>query len=177
MLHAPKNADSLRESRKTELPVEKEFEHELVEIFSELADIFGNPRSLGAIYGLLFSSETPLSMEEIVERLAISKGSASQGLRQLEELGAITRFKENGDRYQRYSARLELKPLLAGFLNKRLLPSLANGTSRLNRLQTLLPELAQNQQPGATLRVNRLSKWHRRANSFLPLAQRFLQAD
>lgn len=177
MFRTSQDSDTPSEARKTNPSVEREFEHELVEIFSELADIFGNPPSLGAIYGLLFASETPLSMEEVVERLAISKGSASQGLRQLEELGAITRSKENGDRYQRYTARLELKPLLAGFLNKRLLPSLASGTVRLDRLQTLIPELTKSHQSGATLRLNRLSKWHRRANSFLPLAQRFLQAD
>lgn len=157
--------------------VTRQFEQELVDIFSELADIFGNPPSLGAIYGLLFASEAQLSMEEVVERLGISKGSASQGLRQLEELGAITRSKENGDRYQRYSARLELKPLLGGFLSKRLLPSLASGSDRLKRIQNLIPALESDNQAAATLRLNRLSKWYGRANSFLPLAQRFLQAD
>jgi len=157
--------------------VTRQFEQELVDIFSELANIFGNPPSLGAIYGLLFASEAHLSMEEVIERLGISKGSASQGLRQLEELGAITRSKENGDRYQRYSARLELKPLLSGFLSKRLLPSLASGSTRLDRIQTLIPNLEATSQLGATLRLKRLSKWYGRANSFLPLAQRFLQAD
>lgn len=163
--------------RHSNTPVEREFERELVEIFAELADIFGNPPSIGAIYGLLFVAEAPLSMEEVVERLTISKGSASQGLRQLEELGAIIRSKEAGDRYQRYSAHLELKPLLAGFLKKRLLPSLSNGTSRIERLQALIPEMPQTQRPGAKLRLDRIKKWHNRANSFLPLAQRFLQAD
>lgn len=158
-------------------PIARQFEQELAVIFSELADIFGNPPSLGAIYGLLFASETPLSMEEVIVRLNISKGSASQGLRQLEELGAIYRSKESGDRCQRYHARLELKPLLAGFLNKRLLPSLATGADRLDRLKTLIPALNSSQQKGAKLRLDRLSKWHGRANSFLPIAQKFLQAD
>jgi len=156
---------------------ERQFEQELVAIFSELADIFGNPPSLGAIYGLLFATESPLTMEEVVDRLGISKGSASQGLRQLEELGAITRSKETGGRSQRYTARLELRPLLAGFLSKRLLPSLASGSDRLNRIKTLIPELETTTQVGAALRLNRLSKWYGRANSFLPLAQKFLQAD
>ena len=95
-------------------------EREYVSIFSELADLFGNPRSHGAIYGVLFSSERPLSMDEIVTRLGISKGSASQGLRQLEELGAILRAREDGERTHTYEARIELKPLIAGFLRRRL---------------------------------------------------------
>ena len=38
-------------------------QRELVVVFSNLAELFGNPRSLGEIYGVLFASEHPLSME------------------------------------------------------------------------------------------------------------------
>ena len=78
-------------------------------------------------------------MEEIIARLEISKGSASQGLRQLEELGAVSRARENGERSHIYIARIELKPLLAGFLDKRLAPRLASGAGRLKHLEKLLP--------------------------------------
>ena len=152
-------------------------EHEFVAIFSDLADLFGNPRSHGAIYGLLFSSERPLSMEEIIARLEISKGSASQGLRQLEELGAISRARENGERSHIYVARIELKPLLAGFLHKRLAPRLAAGVGRLQRLEKLLPALPSDFRPTARLRLQRITKWHKRARAFLPLAQKLLQGE
>ncbi len=150
---------------------------ELVEIFSDLAELLGNPRSLGEIYGLLFASEHALSMEEIVVDLHISKGSASQGLRQLEELGAVTRAKADGTRNHLYSARLELKPLLAGFLSKRLGPGLSGGAERLGRLHGLIPELPRELQPAARLRLDRITKWHKRAATFIPLAQRLLQGE
>jgi DNA-binding transcriptional regulator GbsR (MarR family) len=152
-------------------------EHEFVSVFSDLADLFGNPRSHGAIYGLLFSSERPLSMEEIIARLGISKGSASQGLRQLEELGAISRARGDGERAHTYVARIELKPLLAGFLHKRLAPRLASGAGRLQRLEELLPSLPSNFRPIARLRLQRIAKWHKRAHAFLPMAQKLLQGD
>lgn len=152
-------------------------EHEFVAIFSDLADLFGNPRSHGAIYGLLFSSERPLSMEEITARLGISKGSASQGLRQLEELGAISRTKEDGERIHTYVARIELKPLVAGFLHKRLAPRLESGAGRLRRLEKLVPSLPANFRPTARLRLQRITKWHKRAHAFLPIAQKLLQGD
>jgi DNA-binding transcriptional regulator GbsR (MarR family) len=152
-------------------------EREFVAIFSDLADLFGNPRSHGAIYGLLFSSERPLSMDEIIMRLDISKGSASQGLRQLEELGAILRAKEDGERSHTYVARIELKPLIAGFLHKRLTPRLAVSAHRLKELEKLLPALPAGMRPVARLRLKRVTKWHRRARTFLPLAQKLLQAD
>jgi HTH-type transcriptional regulator, glycine betaine synthesis regulator len=153
------------------------FEHEFVTIFSDLADLFGNPRSHGAIYGLLYSSERPLSMEEIIARLGISKGSASQGLRQLEELGAISRARGDGERSHTYVAIIELKPLLAGFLHKRLEPRLASGTGRLHQLKRLLPLLPSSFRPTARLRLQRITKWHRRAHAFLPVAQKLLQGN
>jgi DNA-binding transcriptional regulator GbsR (MarR family) len=159
------------------LPARAELERELVDIFSDLADLFGNPRSHGAIYGLLFASEEPLSMEEIVSRLEISKGSASQGLRNLEEFGAIVRSREDGERSHSYMARLELKPLLGGFLNKRVVPRLAANASRLENLAPLLDTLPTASREGAALRLGRITKWHRRATTFLPMAQKLLQAD
>ncbi|MET0253747.1 MAG: MarR family transcriptional regulator [Terrimicrobiaceae bacterium] len=152
-------------------------ERELVAVFSDLADLFGNPRSHGAIYGLLFSSEKPLSMEEIVARLEISKGSASQGLRQLEELGAVCRARESGERTHVYTARIELKPLLAGFLHKRLAPRLTSGAGRLKHLEELMPLLPSNFRPVARLRLQRITKWHKRAQALLPLAQKLLRGD
>ena len=152
-------------------------EHELVAVFSDLADLFGNPRSHGAIYGLLFSSDTPLAMEEIIRRLAISKGSASQGLRRLEELGAISRVREYGQRSHRYLATMELKPLLSGFLQRRLAPRLASGAERLHHLEALLPSLPADSRRTARARLQKIAKWHKRARAFLPLAQKLLQAD
>lgn len=156
---------------------EAELERELVTIFSDLADLFGNPPSHGAIYGLLFASEEPLSMEDIVSRLGISKGSASQGLRHLEDFGAIIRTREDGDRTSHYSARLELKPLLSGFLKSRLVPRLSANAERLSRLQNLLSDLPETTRTTAEHRLDRITKWHKRATTFLPLAQKLLQGD
>jgi DNA-binding transcriptional regulator GbsR (MarR family) len=116
-------------------------------------------------------------MDEIVTRLGISKGSASQGLRQLEELGAILRAREDGERTHTYEARIELKPLIGGFLRRRLTPRLAASAERLKEVEKLLPELPSEMKPTARLRLKRVTKWHRRARNFLPLAQKLLQAD
>ena len=49
------------------------YEEGLVAVFADLAEMFGNPRSYGQIYGLLFAREAPLTMEEIAWRLDISQ--------------------------------------------------------------------------------------------------------
>ena len=96
-------------------------QREMASIFAEIADLFGNPSSLGSIYGLLFASPEPLSMEEVVERLGISTGTASQGLRRLVEMQTILPQKEDGERVTRYSAKLELRPFVAMFLELSLI--------------------------------------------------------
>jgi hypothetical protein len=66
-----------------------DFQSECIELFAEVVYALGLPRSIGQIYGLLYASPLPLSFSDIVERLDISKGSASQGLQLLRTLGAI----------------------------------------------------------------------------------------
>lgn len=164
-----------KKSRSNRKPSAAVIEDELVEIFSDLARLLGNPPSCGAIYGLLFASEQPLSMDEIIARLDISKGSASQGLRQLSEIGAIAR--SNGDRPARYRAELELRLLLAGFLREQLTPRIENAANRLGELKKMLPLLPDGARANATARIGKLSAWHERAMSTVPLALQLLQND
>lgn len=145
-------------------------------IFADLADLLGNPSSLGSIYGLLFASSNPLSMEEIVERLGISTGTASQGLRRLAELDAITLEKADGERVTRYTAKLELRPFVSAFLNQQLLPRLKKSSERLESLDSMVQILPSETKKELNLRIERASKWHRRAMTFLPIVRRFLKA-
>lgn len=65
------------------------FEEAVVSYFVEAADVLGVPKSVAAIYGICFASPEPLSFSEIDERLDISAGSISQGLKFLKEVGAL----------------------------------------------------------------------------------------
>ncbi len=55
------------------------FEGECVELFSGFLHVLGLPKSVGAIYGLLFASPEPLCFADIVARLDMSKGSVRLG--------------------------------------------------------------------------------------------------
>jgi len=149
-------------------------QREMASIFAEIADLFGNPSSLGSIYGLLFASPEPLSMEEVVERLGISTGTASQGLRRLVEMQAILPQKEDGERVTRYSAKLELRPFVAMFLEQQLLPRIGRSTERIEALREKLPSIPLDSRRELETRLERASKWHRRAKTFLPVIRRFL---
>jgi hypothetical protein len=47
----------------------------------------------------------------------------------------------------------------------------------LKELEKLLPALPADMRPTARLRLKRVTKWNKRARTFLPLAQKLLQAD
>jgi hypothetical protein len=69
--------------------VSPEFERACVEFFADVVQVFGVPRSVGQIYGLLYASPQPLSFTAIAGKLDISRGSTSQGLQALRDLGAV----------------------------------------------------------------------------------------
>jgi HTH-type transcriptional regulator, glycine betaine synthesis regulator len=96
--------------------VQNAFQAECVQFFAEVVQIFGVPRSVGQIYGVLYASPAPLSFSDIVERLDISKGSASQGLQLLRSLGAINEAKceELGAKNKAVSAKRDADTSLSG---------------------------------------------------------------
>ena len=176
-----------------------DYESGLVEIFADLAELFGNPKSYGQIYGLLFANENPLSMEDIARRLDISQGSTSQGLRQLEAFGAVVKEKNNGSRQALYTAKLEMKLLISGFLKERVIPRLESTEARVEELRASLnsqpsaarraaakqsqliapfPSSALRSQPSSLasirFRLDRVAKWHRSARTLLPIARKIL---
>ena len=95
-------------------PVEVEF----IELFAQLSRVLGQPRSFGQIYGLLFISPQPLALDDLRERLQISKGSASQGLKFLREIGAVRPSAVPGARRVHYEAVAELRHLAGSFLRE-----------------------------------------------------------
>ena len=159
-------------------PLPEAYESGLVGIFADLAELFGNPRSYGQIYGLLFARETPLTMEEVARRLDISQGSISQGLRQLEAFGAVVKEKPDGSRQALYSAKLEMKLLISGFLKERVIPRLESTESRVEEIRRALDAdkhiLDESFLETANHRLGRVAKWHRSARTILPLARKIL---
>jgi DNA-binding transcriptional regulator GbsR (MarR family) len=184
MASAPKLVrDSSLVTRHSSLPAS--YEAGLVDIFADLAELFGNPKSYGQIYGLLFASEAPMSMEEIAQRLDISQGSTSQGLRQLEAFGAVIKERNNGSRQALYTAKLEMKLLISGFLKERVIPRLESTESRIKALRNSLAtspsglrsqvsSLSSASLSSARFRLDRVAKWHRSARTILPIARKIL---
>lgn len=67
----------------------KKFEYDFICLMGEIAKHLGLNRMVGQIYGLLYLSPKPVSLETIVNKLKISKASASLNVRELEKWEAV----------------------------------------------------------------------------------------
>lgn len=83
-------------------------EHPVVRRFIEdaghLTQALGFGRVTGQIYALLYFSAEPRTLDDLKRDLAISKGSASMCVRQLQGWGAVQRVWVKGDRKDYYQA-------------------------------------------------------------------------
>ena len=156
------NTDSLVKDSSDRL-----LELESIDFFVRLMGILGLPRSVGEIYGLLYFSEIPLTMDVIRSRLEISIGSASQGLRTLKSLKAIRSTYVPGDRRDHYSAETEFKRLFSSFIKDEIMPHLESAKDRIHRMEKLLQQ-NKNYEDFHQIRLEKLKKLTKTGSRLLP---------
>ncbi len=86
--------------------------HNFIEGIGHLSSTLGFSKVMGQLYALLYLSEKPLSLDDMVKRLVISKGSASINIRELEEKGAVKRVWMKGSRRNFYEAESNLTKIV-----------------------------------------------------------------
>jgi HTH-type transcriptional regulator, glycine betaine synthesis regulator len=171
MLQKAIAADEVANSRSRALT---ELEIEAIELFVNFLKLIGLPKSVGEIYGLLFVSPTPLTMEEIMGRLGISLGAASQGLKVLRGVGAARAVYSPGSRRDHFAADLELSRFATVFINEELGPRLERALERIEHLELLLPLMPAEDREMTRQRLKRLRHWLEKGNKILPWTLRYL---
>ena len=143
-------------------------------LFVQLSRALGQPPSVAEIYGLLFVSPHPLSQEDLIKRINLSKGSASQGLRYLLDLGAVRKVDIAGDRRVHYEAVAELRNLASRFLKQQVFSYFDDSGDRLERLGKEAEKLSGEQRDFALSRVKTLKSWRRNAKFVTPILMKLL---
>ncbi len=148
-------------------------ERQVVDVFVDGVRVLGLPKSIGEIYGLLFISKNPLALDDLVKRLQISKGSASQGLRMLKSLGAVREI--SGERRTHYEPAIELKRLVGGFIREQVRPHLESGKAKISRLAETSREIEDlDHRRFLSERIERLETWMSSSGKVLPILQKIL---
>jgi DNA-binding transcriptional regulator GbsR (MarR family) len=151
-----------------------ELEIEAVEMFINFLRLIGLQKSVGEIYGLLFVSPQPLSMEEIMNRLNLSLGAASQGLKLLRSLGAVKAVYSPGIRRDHFAADLELSKFATVFIKEELRPRIERALERIEHMESLLAEMPADGRQATRQRLVRLRHWLEKGEKMLPWALKFL---
>ena len=149
-------------------------ELEIVSIFVRLADLLNLPKTVGEIYGLLFITESPMCLDDLMKKLKISKGSTSQGLKILRSFGALKKIYIPGDRKDYYIAEDSLRRIASGFANEQIKPHLCSGSERINYIKNLCENTKQTNNKFLREKIKKLENWEKRANQFLPLALKLI---
>jgi DNA-binding transcriptional ArsR family regulator len=162
-----------------------EFEAPIVAAFADLVVLLGLPKSVGEIYGLLFATAGSLTFVEIEQKLELSKGSVSQGLRALRDLGAIAEAEPGAGgtgvpqaRLARWVATIELRKLIGVLLRERITPYLSRQDQRAaaagEALTSMTAGLAADQRTMLEGRLDKFQTWQSRARTVLPLIGKML---
>lgn len=149
-------------------------EVEAIEMFINFLKLIGIPKSVGEIYGLLFVSPKPLAMDDLMQRLNISLGAASQGLKLLRSFGAVKVVYQPGDRRDHYVADLELSNFATGFIRDELKPRIDRATERVQRMEELSADLSAADRKATRARITRLRHWLEKGQTMLSWILKFL---
>jgi HTH-type transcriptional regulator, glycine betaine synthesis regulator len=151
------------------------FEQECVALFSGFLHVLGVPKSIGGIYGLLYASQASLCFADIVEKLAMSKGSVSQGLTFLRMCGAVRIVVFEGDRREFFEPELGLRRLASGLIKEKIQPLAKETKSAIARLKNHAESTRDGQRKFQLERIKQLETWHKQLGGVLPVFQTILK--
>ena len=81
-----------------------ELKKTIIELFSEIAKIHGLSKSVGEVYAVIYLSDKPLCIDDIMDELGMSKGNVSMNLNKLEKIGFIKKVWIKGERKNYYES-------------------------------------------------------------------------
>jgi len=91
-------------------------QNKFMESIGKLAESFGLNKFMAQLYAVLYLSDRPLSLDELVEKLGASKGNVSLNIRELENWGAVKSVWVKGSRKDYYEAEPDIRRVFANKL-------------------------------------------------------------
>ncbi|MFD2705687.1 GbsR/MarR family transcriptional regulator [Salibacterium lacus] len=81
--------------------------HRFISVMAQNMGLYNITETNGRLYGSVFFSEEPMTLDDMSEALEMSKTSMSTGVRQLTEASMLTRIWEKGVRKDLYAAEVD----------------------------------------------------------------------
>lgn len=108
--------------------------------WGRMSSSWGINRTMAQIHALLFVTGIPLEVNEIMDRLQISRGNASMNLRELMDWGVVRRFRQPGDRKDTYISETDPFLTLVRIVKERKRREIDPTTDAIREVLVKLPE-------------------------------------
>ena len=96
-----------------------DIKQDFIEGLSQISRFWGFPKGMGAIFGVLYLSPAPLSLDELVRETGLTKGAISTEVRALARMGLVHRSGRPADRKDYYEAETDFYSTIRSLLKER----------------------------------------------------------
>lgn len=130
----------------------------------QLADYFGFSKIMGQLYGTLLLSPMPLSLDDMMQRLDISKASVSMNMRTLEHMGMVRQVwvRGSGGRRKYYEAETDFWKIITTLISGREMRDVERAIHVMEdnskALLRDLPNMSVEDQEAAQLYIDRMAQ-------------------
>jgi HTH-type transcriptional regulator, glycine betaine synthesis regulator len=164
---------------RAQLQLEK-VEDEFVELWNNMASLWGISPTMARIHGLLYITGASLSMDDIMARLGISRGNVSMNLSKLQEWGLVRRVHKRADRREYFVSISDVWEMFTLVANQRKRREIDPILMTLRHCrEELAPENVgpAGNQPAAQERLRRVNDLLKLVATMDGLAQRFFESQ
>ncbi|QOS99165.1 GbsR/MarR family transcriptional regulator [Brevibacterium sp. JNUCC-42] len=116
--------------------------HRMIETVGKNMDLFGVTQSVGHLYGMMYFSQGPVTLDEMGQKMGMSKTSMSTGMRTLMDLKMVNKVWSKGSRKDLYETEPDWHQNLGDYFSIRWRKSLESNVHHLHKslreLQILL---------------------------------------
>jgi HTH-type transcriptional regulator, glycine betaine synthesis regulator len=97
----------------------EEVEDRFVDLWDTMSSLWGVSPTMARIHGQLYICGAALSMDDLMQRLGISRGNVSMNLSKLVEWGLVRRIHKRGDRRDYYESLSDVWEMFTLVANQR----------------------------------------------------------
>lgn len=108
--------------------------------WGRMSSSWGINRTMAQIHALLFVTGHPMEVNDIMDRLQISRGNASMNLRELMDWGIVRRFRQPGDRKDTYFSETDPYQMFLRVVRERKRRELDPTADAIREVMGKLPE-------------------------------------
>ncbi len=133
---------------------------EFVSTWGQMGATWGIPRTMAEIHALLYIVGEPMCADEIMERLDISRGSASMSLKSLLEWAIVNRTHKRGDRKEYFKAEQDVWKLFRKIIRERKRREIDPALASLRHCRSMTDDLKAGLKSEPTAQLSQTVKLH-----------------